>query len=91
MAMVNGEATSFDSEFYISECTWMRKHGWRTPGWKLMIALEPDFHFKPEIELFNLVEDPNEDHNLAEERPMSSQRCGRAWRPGSPNAKPKPA
>ena len=47
----------------------MRKHGWRTPGWKLMVALEPDFHFKPEIELFNLVEDPNEDHNLAEERP----------------------
>ena len=69
MALVDGEETSFDSEFYISECTWMRKHGWRTPGWKLMIALEPDFHFKPEVELFNLVEDPNEDHNLAEERP----------------------
>ena len=69
MALVNGDAASFDSEFYITECTWMRKHGWRTPGWKLMIALEPDFHFKPEVELFNLVEDPNEDHNLAEERP----------------------
>ena len=69
MSMVNGEVTSFDSEFYISECTWMRKHGWRTPGWKLMIALEPDFHFKPEVELFNLVEDPNEDNNLAEDRP----------------------
>jgi len=69
MSLVNGDVASFDSEFYISECTWMRKHGWRTPGWKLMIALEPDFHFKPEIELFNLVEDPNEDRNLAEERP----------------------
>ena len=69
MAMVDGDVTSFDSEFYISECTWMRKHGWRSPGWKLMIALEPDFHFKPEIELFNLVEDPNEDNNLADERP----------------------
>ena len=69
MSMVSGDVTSFDSEFYISECTWMRKQGWRTPGWKLMIALEPDFHFKPEIELFNLVEDPNEDNNLAEERP----------------------
>ena len=67
--MVTGEVSSFDSEFYISECTWMRKHGWRTPGWKLMIALEPDFHFKPEIELYNLVEDPEENNNLADERP----------------------
>ena len=69
LPMMRGEVTSHESEFYISECTWMRKHGWRTPGWKLMIALEPDFHFKPEVELFNLVEDPNEDNNLAEERP----------------------
>ena len=69
MSLVRGDETSFESEFYISECTWMRKHGWRTPGWKLMIALEPDFHFKPEIELYNLVEDPNEDNNLADERP----------------------
>jgi hypothetical protein len=47
----------------------MRKHGWRTPEWKLIVALEPDFHFKPEVELYNLVLDPNEDHNLAEQEP----------------------
>ena len=35
---------------------------------KLMIALEPDFHFKPEIELYNLIEDPAENNNLAEQR-----------------------
>ena len=51
-----GEAASFESEFYITECTWMRKHGWRTPEWKLIVALEPDFHFKPKVELYNLVE-----------------------------------
>lgn len=44
----------------------MRKHGWRTPEWKLILALEPDFHFKPPVELYNLVEDPDENHNLAE-------------------------
>ena len=69
MELVNGDAASFDSEFYISECTWMRKHGWRTPTWKLMIALEPDFHFKPPVELYNMVEDPDENRNLAAERP----------------------
>ena len=54
-----------ETELYITECTWMRKHGWRTPEWKLIHALEPDFHFKPEIELYNLIEDPEENHNLA--------------------------
>ena len=69
LPMIRGEVASHESSFYITECTWMRKHGWRTPEWKLMIALEPDFHWKPEIELYNLVEDPLENHNLAEERP----------------------
>ena len=47
----------------------MRKHGWRTPEWKLIVSLEPDFHFKPEVELYNLVKDPEENHNVAEENP----------------------
>lgn len=47
----------------------MRKHGWRTPEWKLIVALEPDFHFKPAVELYNLVEDPGELNNLAEAEP----------------------
>jgi arylsulfatase A-like enzyme len=57
------------AEFYITECTWMRKHGWRTPEWKLIHALEPDFHFGPEVELYNLMEDPQEGRNLAGEEP----------------------
>lgn len=69
MSLVKGEAASYDSEFYITECTWMRKHGWRTPQWKLMVALEPDFHFKPPVELYNLVEDPQENVNLADQHP----------------------
>lgn len=69
LPLTNGEATEHSSEFYITECTWMRKHGWRTPEWKLIIALEPDFHFKPEVELYNLQNDPDENENLAETHP----------------------
>ena len=82
LPLVDGTQTSQASEFYISECTWMRKHGWRTPGWKLMVALEPDFHFKPEIELYNLIEDPLEDNNLAQQEPQIAAELRRrmeAW------------
>ncbi len=66
---IRGEQVRQEPEFYITEATWMRKHGWRTPEWKLMIALEPDFHFKPQVELYNLVEDPKELNNIADKEP----------------------
>ena len=69
MKLVNGESSSFESEIYITECTWMRKHGWRTPEWKLIRALEPDFHFKPAVELYNLIRDPGEAQNVAGAHP----------------------
>jgi arylsulfatase A-like enzyme len=69
LPLVRGEQPSNYSGFYITECTWMRKHGWRTPEWKLIVALEPDFHFKPEVELYNLILDPGENHNVAEQEP----------------------
>ena len=69
MPLVRGEKREPEPEFYITECTWMRKHGWRTPEWKLIRSLEPDFHFKPMVELYNLVKDPEENNNVADEYP----------------------
>ena len=67
--LIDGKPFTPEPEFYITECTWMRKHGWRTPQWKLMHALEPDFHFKPEVELYDLIRDPGENCNLADKEP----------------------
>jgi arylsulfatase A-like enzyme len=55
---------------YLTECTWMRKRGWRTAdGWKLIRALEPDIYGKPDVELYHLATDPGERHNLAGDDP----------------------
>jgi len=67
--LLKGGRRPEEKEFYITECTWMRKHGWRTPEWKLIHALEPDFHFKPEVELYNLIDDPEENRNVAARHP----------------------
>jgi arylsulfatase A-like enzyme len=67
--LAKGEVTTHETEFYFTECTWMRRHGWRTPEWKLIVSLEPDFHFKPPVELYNLIEDPLENTNRVDKHP----------------------
>jgi arylsulfatase A-like enzyme len=64
-----GHAVPGQDGVYLTECTWMRKRGWRTPEWKLIQALEPDIYGKPPVELYHLVDDPEEQHNLAERLP----------------------
>ncbi|HVC33358.1 MAG TPA: sulfatase [Chloroflexota bacterium] len=54
---------------FLTECTWMRKRGLRTGQWKLIRAMEPDFHGLPPVQLFDLATDSTEQRNLAAERP----------------------
>lgn len=62
------EAGTGDTLF-LSENTWMKKRGVRTPEWKLITALKhPDIHGRPRVELYHLPTDPGEQRNLARER-----------------------
>ena len=54
---------------YGTECTWQRKRFWLNGGWKLISALEPDFHGGPDLELYDLNRDPGETANLAAVEP----------------------
>jgi len=56
-------------ELFLTECTWMRKRGYRSGRYKYIQALEPDIHGKPPEELYDLEHDPGEKHNLAFELP----------------------
>lgn len=67
--LLRGERVANYSEIFITECTWMRKHGVRTQEWKYIEALEPDFHGFPPRELYNLINDPLENCNIIEREP----------------------
>lgn len=54
---------------YLTECGWMKKRGWQTRKWKMILETggTPSVYNTPDIELYDLEEDPDEIYNLAEE------------------------
>ncbi|MCW3052678.1 MAG: Arylsulfatase [Chthonomonadales bacterium] len=50
------------------EATWQAKWAMRTDDTKFILAREPDRHGMPPRELYDLINDPGEAHNLADER-----------------------
>jgi arylsulfatase A-like enzyme len=57
---------------YLTECGWMKKRGWQTSSWKLILETgdTPEVYNTPDIELYNLDDDPEELYNLAEDSPQ---------------------
>lgn len=63
-----------DDAVYLSGGTWEIKWGIRTPTWKLIKVIDPGVHEVCEDELYDLLEDPLEKHNLTRERPAVKNR-----------------
>ncbi len=65
----NGTDDGSCDAIYLTECGWMKKRGWQTRKWKLIVETggTPAIYNTPDIELYDLEEDPDEIYNLAEE------------------------
>ena len=67
--MENGTHDGTTEAVYLTECGWMKKRGWQTRKWKLIVETggTPAVYNTPNLELYDLEEDPDEVYNLAEE------------------------
>jgi arylsulfatase A-like enzyme len=67
----NGSHAGARDGVYLTENAWMRKRGWRTPRWKLIVETghTPEVYGRSDDELYDLVVDPDEQDNLIEKRP----------------------
>jgi arylsulfatase A-like enzyme len=54
------------------ESTWQAKWSIRTNRYKLVVSRQIDFLQNPEMELYDLLEDPKEENNLAYQMPALS-------------------
>jgi arylsulfatase len=64
--IANGEETEWEN-IYVNQGLWTGKRAVRNKRWKLIKTLDKAFWETPEIELYNIVEDPEEIKNLASE------------------------
>ena len=72
----SGDNAGTAEAVYLTECSWMKKRGWRTKKWKLILegGGTPEVYNTADLELYDLEEDPDEIYNLAEEATAVIQR-----------------
>ncbi len=69
LPLINGATFSHRFEVPLSECTWQAKRGLRTDHWKYIRCYHPGVYPRAEDELYDLVEDVDEQSNVADRYP----------------------
>ena len=65
--LAGGTAATLRDYIVCQECTWQMKWAMRTMTHKFILARQPDMYGTATRELYNLVNDPHEHNNIAEE------------------------
>ena len=64
MPLMRGETTEHRDLVMLSESTWQAARAVRSTNWKLIKHLQPTIYGRDGVELYNLVDDPNEQANV---------------------------
>lgn len=63
--LIHGGQQDNHSEIYLSECAWQAARGIRTDRYKYIETYDPGPFTRPDSELYDLIQDPNEEKNLS--------------------------
>lgn len=74
--LMRGETTVHRDAVMLSEATWQASRGVRTPEWKYLKFLQPTIYGRDGVELYDVVNDPDEQHNVADEHPEVVKELG---------------
>ena len=74
--LMRGDTTTHRDAVMLSEATWQASRGVRTPEWKYIKYLQSTIYGRDGIELYNVLEDPHEQNNVAELYPEKAKELG---------------
>ncbi|WP_226527020.1 sulfatase [Metabacillus niabensis] len=72
--LILGKKISHHSEIYLSECAWQAARGIRTNQYKYIETYDSGPFSRPPIELYDILEDPNEETNLSDKLPKQVEK-----------------